>query len=66
VTEIVHDKGRGAPLARVEFRDFYRHKPKTELFIAVEGMHTGMPIHCGKTGVFVCLCLLVVVLFNCL
>jgi len=50
VKEIVHDKGRGAPLARVEFRDFYRHKPRKELFIAVEGMHTGQFIYAGKTA----------------
>jgi len=48
IREIVHDKGRGAPLAKVVFRDHYRLKPKRELFIAVEGMYTGQFIYCGK------------------
>jgi large subunit ribosomal protein L8e len=41
VKEIIHDPGRGAPLARVVFRDPYRYKHRTEYFIAVEGLHTG-------------------------
>jgi large subunit ribosomal protein L8e len=41
VKEIIHDPGRGAPLARVVFRDPYRYKLRTEYFITVEGMHTG-------------------------
>jgi large subunit ribosomal protein L8e len=41
VKEIVHDSGRGAPLARVVFRDPYRYKQRTEYFIAVEGMYSG-------------------------
>jgi len=41
VKEIVHDSGRGAPLARVVFRDPYRYKHRTEYFIAVEGLYTG-------------------------
>ncbi|OMH79054.1 60S ribosomal protein L8 [Zancudomyces culisetae] len=48
VKEIVHDAGRGAPLARVQFRDPYRYKTRTELFIAPEGMHTGQFVFCGK------------------
>ncbi|KAH7967447.1 hypothetical protein HPB49_024870 [Dermacentor silvarum] len=46
--EILHDPGRGAPLARVVFRDPYRYKLKKELFLAAEGMHTGQFIYCGK------------------
>jgi ribosomal protein L2 len=34
VKEIVHDPGRGAPLAKVVFRDPYRYKLRTETFIA--------------------------------
>jgi len=34
VKEIVHDAGRGAPLAKVVFRDPYRYKLRTETFIA--------------------------------
>merc|ERR1712080_123365 len=33
VKEIIHDSGRGAPLARVVFRDPYRYKMRTETFI---------------------------------
>ena len=39
--EIIHDPGRGAPLAKVVFRDPYRYKLHTETFIANEGMYTG-------------------------
>jgi large subunit ribosomal protein L8e len=34
VKDIIHDPGRGAPLARVTFRDPYRYKLHTETFIA--------------------------------
>jgi len=48
VKEIIHDPGRGAPLAVVVFRDPYRYKLRKELFIATEGMYTGQFIYCGK------------------
>uniref|UniRef100_A0A673LVB2 Large ribosomal subunit protein uL2 n=1 Tax=Sinocyclocheilus rhinocerous TaxID=307959 RepID=A0A673LVB2_9TELE len=48
VKDIIHDPGRGAPLAKVMFRDPYRFKKRTELFIAAEGIHTGQFIYCGK------------------
>ncbi|KAN0062385.1 60S ribosomal protein L2 [Thecaphora frezii] len=48
VKEIIHDAGRGAPLARVVFRDPYNYKLKTETFIATEGMSTGQFVYCGK------------------
>ncbi|KAG5460188.1 MAG: ribosomal protein rpl8, partial [Olpidium bornovanus] len=48
VKEIVHDPGRGAPLAKVQFRDPYRYKKITQIFIATEGMYTGQFIYCGK------------------
>lgn len=51
--DIIHDSGRGAPLARVHFRDPYRYRLKKELFIAPEGIHTGQFIYCGKKGVCV-------------
>lgn len=41
IKEIIHDPGRGAPVAVVQFRDPYRHKMRNEHFIAVEGMYTG-------------------------
>ncbi|KAL2108217.1 hypothetical protein VUR80DRAFT_4109 [Thermomyces stellatus] len=50
VKEIVHDPGRGAPLAKVTFRNPYRYKLNTETFIANEGMYTGQFIYAGKTA----------------
>lgn len=47
---VLHDPGRGAPLARVVFRDPYRYKQRKELMVAAEGMHTGQFIYCGKKG----------------
>lgn len=46
--DILHEPGRGAPLARVQFRDSYRFKKHTEFFIANEGMYTGQFIYAGK------------------
>lgn len=48
IREIIHDPGRGAPLARVEFRHAYKYGKKKELMVACEGMHTGQFIYCGK------------------
>ncbi|KAF6141892.1 hypothetical protein GIB67_037860 [Kingdonia uniflora] len=48
VTEIIHDPGRGAPLARVTFRHHFRYKHQNELFVAAEGMHTGQFLYCRK------------------
>lgn len=48
VKDIIHDPGRGAPLAKVVFRDPYRYKLRTEYFVAAEGMHTGQHIFCGR------------------
>ena len=48
--DIIHDPGRGAPLAKVVFRDPYRYKLRQETFIASEGMYTGQFIYCGKKG----------------
>ncbi len=50
VRDIIHDPGRGAPLAKVVFRDPYRYKLRKELFVATEGMYTGQFIYCGKKG----------------
>jgi len=47
VAEIIHDPGRGAPLARVTFRDPIRYKHQKELFIAAEGMYSGQFVYCG-------------------
>jgi ribosomal protein L2 len=50
VKEIIHDPGRGAPLARVVFRDPYRYRQRTEYFVAVEGLFTGQYIYAGSKG----------------
>jgi large subunit ribosomal protein L8e len=50
VKEIIHDPGRGAPLARVVFKSPYRFKQITETFIANEGMYTGQFIYAGKNA----------------
>jgi len=48
VREIVHDPGRGAPLARVEFHNTYKYGSTKHLFVAAEGMYTGQFVYCGK------------------
>ena len=48
VKEIIHDAGRGAPLARVQFRDPYRYKTQKMTFVATEGTYSGQFIYCGK------------------
>lgn len=48
IKDIIHDPGRGAPLAKVVFRDPYKYKLRTETFIANEGMYTGQFIYAGK------------------
>eukprot|EP00002_Diphylleia_rotans_P040563 TRINITY_DN964_c0_g1_i1.p2 TRINITY_DN964_c0_g1~~TRINITY_DN964_c0_g1_i1.p2 ORF type:complete len:258 (+),score=44.05 TRINITY_DN964_c0_g1_i1:90-863(+) len=48
VKEIIHDPGRGAPLARVHFRNPYRYKVDKETLVAVEGMYTGQFVYHGK------------------
>jgi len=48
VKEIIHDPGRGAPLAAVVFRDPYKYKLRKELFLAAEGMYTGQFVYCGR------------------
>ena len=41
VRSLIHDPGRGAPLARITFRNPYKYGLSRELFVACEGMHTG-------------------------
>merc|ERR1711957_415172 len=45
---ILHDPGRGAPVAKVQFLNAYRYKRDNELMLATEGMYTGQYIYCGK------------------
>jgi len=48
VREIMHDPGRGAPLARVVFRHPYRYGKQEQNFVCAEGMYTGQFVYCGK------------------
>jgi len=48
VKEIIHDAGRGAPLARVQFQNPYKHGRVNETFVATEGMYTGAFVYVGK------------------
>ena len=48
VKEILHDPGRGAPVAKIQFLNAYRFKRDTELMVATEGMYTVQFIYCGK------------------
>lgn len=48
VQKIIHDPGRGAPLARVVFRDPYRYKRVEETFVCPEGMYTGQFVYAGR------------------
>jgi len=50
VKEIIHDPGRGAPVATVVFRHPFKYRLTKENFIAVEGMYTGQFIYCGKNA----------------
>lgn len=48
VKEIMHDPGRGAPLARVQFKHTYKYGNRHQVVVAAEGMYTGQFIYCGK------------------
>merc|ERR1711936_726041 len=48
VKDIVHDPGRGAPLAKVQFKDPCKYRKVTETIVCPEGICTGQFIHCGK------------------
>eukprot|EP00475_Leptophrys_vorax_P017681 TRINITY_DN2428_c0_g1_i1.p1 TRINITY_DN2428_c0_g1~~TRINITY_DN2428_c0_g1_i1.p1 ORF type:complete len:275 (-),score=68.74 TRINITY_DN2428_c0_g1_i1:59-823(-) len=50
IKDIVHDPGRGAPLAVVHFKHPYRYKTDKQLFIAAEGSYTGQFIYAGKSA----------------
>ena len=51
IKEIVHDSGRGAPLAKVHFHNTRKYKMDKELMIASEGMYTGMFVFNGAKGI---------------
>lgn len=48
VKDIIHDSGRGAPLAVVHFRNQYRYKTDKELMVVAEGVHTGQFVYAGS------------------
>mmetsp|Transcript_19818 Transcript_19818/g.25514 ORF Transcript_19818/g.25514 Transcript_19818/m.25514 type:complete len:254 (+) Transcript_19818:93-854(+) len=48
VKEIIHDPGRGAPIAKVQFRNAYRYQRDNELLVCTEGMYSGQFLYCGK------------------
>jgi large subunit ribosomal protein L8e len=48
VREIIHDPGRGAPLARVVFRHPHRYRLVTQNFVCAEGMYSGQFVYCGR------------------
>jgi len=48
VREIIHDPGRGAPVARVQFQHPYKYKHSIYTIIASEGMYTGQFIYAGR------------------
>merc|ERR1712182_117861 len=48
VKDIVHDPGRGAPLAQVNFHNARKYKIDKELMPAVEGTYTGQFVYCGS------------------
>lgn len=50
VQEILHDPGRGAPMARVAFRNPYKYGLKKVLMVAAEGMYSGQFLYFGKTA----------------
>merc|ERR1712072_472640 len=53
VKEIIHDPGRGAPLARVHFRNARSFKLDKELMPAVEGTFSGQFVYAGKKAALV-------------
>jgi large subunit ribosomal protein L8e len=48
VKDIIHDPGRGAPIAKIQFNDRYRFKKVNVQWTATEGMYTGQFIYMGK------------------
>ena len=53
VTDIVHESGRGAPLAVTKFRNPYKYKMDKHRLIAAEGTYTGQFIYAGKKCTFI-------------
>jgi large subunit ribosomal protein L8e len=49
----MHEPGRGAPVACVQFQDVYKYGRTTQLICAPEGAYTGQFIYCGKKATLV-------------
>jgi large subunit ribosomal protein L8e len=50
VKDIIHDPGRGAPIAKIQFSNRYHFKKQNVQWTATEGTYTGQFIYCGKKG----------------
>ena len=48
VKSIIHDPGRGAPVAWIHFRNPYKYKKQKQLMAAPEGLYMGQYIFAGK------------------
>ncbi|MBA0734099.1 hypothetical protein Gogos_018046, partial [Gossypium gossypioides] len=48
ITDVIHDPGRGVPLAYVAFCHPFSYKKQKELFVIAEGMYTRQFVYCGK------------------
>jgi large subunit ribosomal protein L8e len=48
VKTLSHDRGRGAPVAKIQFKDPYQFKKVNALVCAPEGMYSGQFIFAGK------------------
>ncbi len=48
--ELIHDPGRGAPIAKVQFNNPYRFRKDNYQWTATEGTYSGQFIYCGKKG----------------
>jgi len=48
VKDIIHDPGRGAPLAKLHFHNSRKYKIDKHLVPAVEGTYTGQFVYCGR------------------
>lgn len=48
IKEFVHDPGRGAPLAKIHFRNPYKFRTDKQLITATEGMYSGQFVYAGK------------------
>lgn len=47
VKDIVHESGRGAPIAKIQYRNPYKFKRDNTSQIAIEGMYSGQFIYSG-------------------